>query len=87
MTDRDTGQVDANKLMWLPSVAMTLEGAAVRLVDTRSGYRIFVRAYQSGQKHMVVVNPDGVVDSQKPFFRRLDYPVPDWVTPTTSDEN
>jgi len=69
--DHDASKVNGEKLAWLPNVTATVENAAVRLVDGESGNRIYVRAYQDGTKHMVVVRPDGVVDAQGPFTGSL----------------
>ena len=55
------------KAKWLPNVRETLKNAAVRLVDYKTGNRIYVRAYNDGTKHMVVVNPEGTVIEQQSF--------------------
>jgi N12 class adenine-specific DNA methylase len=63
----DKNALHIEKAKWLPNVPVTLENAAVRLVDSKSGNRVYVRAYQDGIKHMVVVNPEGAVVEQEPF--------------------
>lgn len=65
--DNDKNILHAKKAEWLPSVPETLRNAAVRIVDQRSGNRIYVRQYVDGTKHMVVVSPDGIVEEQRPF--------------------
>ncbi|HRR42186.1 MAG TPA: hypothetical protein P5244_13205, partial [Syntrophales bacterium] len=65
--DNDKDRLHIEKARWLPNTPSTLKNAAVRIVDNTSGNRIYVRAYQDGTKHMVVVKPDGVVESQKAF--------------------
>ena len=75
----------------------TLQNAALRLDDAERGNKIYVRAYPGGTKHMVVVRPDGSVESQKPFAGRLITQFPDlkegrrgnltieWVRPGTGN--
>jgi hypothetical protein len=65
--DNDKNVFHKAKAEWLPNVPDTLEHAAVRIVNSRSGNRIYVRQYSDGTKHMVVVNPDGAVEEQRPF--------------------
>jgi len=65
--DNEKDILHPEKARWLPNVPGTLENAAVRLVDARSGNRIYVRQYADKTKHMVVVDPAGKVEDQKPF--------------------
>lgn len=69
--DHDANRIHAHKAQWLSMVPETLEHAAVRLIDAETGNRIYVREYRSGQKHLVIVRPDGSVADQKPFTGRL----------------
>lgn len=71
MFDNDTRQMHAGKAQWVPMVPDTLRNAAVRLVDPKSGNRIYVRAYQGGDKHMVTVAPAGQVIAQQSFRGNL----------------
>lgn len=58
---------DPQKACWIPMVPETLAHAAVRLDDKERGTRIYVREYGDGSKHMVVVRPDGTVETHKAF--------------------
>ncbi len=69
--DHSLNRINPEKARWLPMVPETLENAAVRLIDAESKNRIYVREYSSGQKHMVIVKPDGTVVEQKPFSGKL----------------
>lgn len=69
--DHSRGSISFDKAKWLPMVPETVRNAALRLHDQESGNRIYVREYRSGEKHMVVVRPDGTVDSQKAFTGKL----------------
>ena len=69
--DNTTDQLNPAKAAWLSAVPDTLQNAAARLVDPVSGNRVYVREYQDGTKHMVVVEPDGRVAEQKPFTGSL----------------
>ncbi|WP_043588072.1 hypothetical protein [Geminisphaera colitermitum] len=55
------------KAGWLPRVPETLKNAQVRLVDERDNTRVFVRKYEGGIHHAVVVRPDGSIAEQRPF--------------------
>lgn len=59
------------KAQWLPNVPETLKNAEKRLSDPESGNRLYVRTYNDGTKHLVIVRPDGVVEDQKPFSGKL----------------
>ncbi len=69
--DNTNDRLDPAKSAWLPAVPDTLANAAVRLVDPVSGNRVYVREYNDGTKHMVVVKPDGTVQEQKAFTGSL----------------
>jgi hypothetical protein len=69
--DNNKNILHLEKAKWLPNVPDTLENAAKRLVDEKSGNRIYVRAYQDDTKHMVVVSPKGEIIEQKPFIGSL----------------
>ncbi|MDR1280815.1 MAG: hypothetical protein LBK99_08335 [Opitutaceae bacterium] len=65
--DGKTNTLDRIKAAWTTRVRETLENAQVRLVDTQDGTRVFVRKYEGGANHAVVVRPDGRVEEQRPF--------------------
>ncbi len=69
--DNEKDGIHIEKVKWLPNVPNTLSGAAVRIIDSRSGNRIYVRAYSEGTRHMVVVAPDGKVVEQEAFTGKL----------------
>lgn len=75
--DNDASLLHADKAKWMPAVPQTVGGAAVRLLDETTGNRIYVRQYPGGQKHLVVVRPDGMVEEQKPFSGALITQFPD----------
>jgi hypothetical protein len=63
--------VDDSKAMWLPNLPMTLRTASVRIVNPENGNRLYVKQYANGQKHVVVVSPDGIVKEQQAFTGSL----------------
>lgn len=69
--DNDANRLHVEKAKWLPMVPRTLEMAAKRIVDPDSDNHIYVRKYGNGVNHMVVVRPDGTVESQKAFTGKL----------------
>ena len=71
MRHQDTRKLHPAKAAMLPNVPQTLQDAAVRIADPQSGNRIYVRAYANGDVHMVVVRPDGAIDSQGRLDSRL----------------
>ena len=72
ISDNSTGTIDARKLAWLPNVQSTIENAQVRLkgrYDARkqnrsSPNRIYIRRYNDGTIHAVVVSPYGEIVGQ-----------------------
>ena len=92
--NNEENRLDPEKAKWLPMVPETLAKAAVRLVDSETGNRIYVAQYKTGDKHMVIVKPDGEVLEQKgfrgalitqfrdgPSSKRMDFSI-DWVNPS-----
>jgi hypothetical protein len=69
--DDERNQLHRGKAGWLPSVPDTLRNADLRLRDPETGNRVYVRDYDDGTRHMVVVRPDGTVEDQKPFTGKL----------------
>jgi len=69
--DNEKDAIHLDKAKWLPNVPETLRNAAARVVDQQSGNRIYVRAYNNNEKHMVVVAPDGNVIEQESFKGKL----------------
>jgi hypothetical protein len=67
VTNSETKKFEAHKAAWMAMVPETLQNAAVRVIDSKTGNRVYVRQYPGGLKHMVVVEPDGTVEDQKPF--------------------
>lgn len=72
ISDNSDGTIDARKLAWLPNVQSTIENAQVRLksrYDARkqnrsSPNRIYIRRYNDGTIHAVVVTPYGEIVGQ-----------------------
>ncbi len=66
-----TNRLNKGKAEWLPNVPETLRGAAVRLIDSETENRVYVRSYAGKQKHMVVVRADGTVENQSMISAKL----------------
>jgi hypothetical protein len=66
-----TNRLDLKKAEWIANVPETLSFAAIRLLDPQTQNRIYVRAYQNGDKHMVIVRPDGTIENQDIVSARL----------------
>lgn len=66
-----TKQVEARKIEWVSNVPSTIENATVRLSDDQTGNKLYVRGYRGGEKHVVVVRPDGSIFSQGIFDGNL----------------
>ena len=72
ISDNSTGSIAPQKLAWLPNVQSTIENAQVRLKSrydarkhTRSSpNRIYIRRYNDGTIHAVVVSPYGEIVGQ-----------------------
>mgnify|MGYP005941924823 CR=1 FL=1 len=72
ISDNSTGSIAPQKLAWLPNVQSTIENAQVRLkgrYDARkqnrsSPNRIYIRRYNDGTIHAVVVSPYGEIVGQ-----------------------
>ena len=72
ISDNSTGSIAPQKLAWLPNIQSTIENAQVRLksrYDTRkqnrsSPNRIYIRRYNDGTIHAVVVSPYGEIVGQ-----------------------
>ena len=73
ISDNTTGSVAPQKLAWLPNIQGTIENAQVRLkgkYDVRKQgknkepNRIYVRRYNDGTIHAVVVSPSGEIVGQ-----------------------
>jgi hypothetical protein len=73
----ESNSIDLSKARWIPNLLNTLRGAAVRLVNPRNGYRLYVKRYGNGMRHVVVVSPDGRVESQKALAGNLITQFPD----------
>ena len=61
----------ANKIAWLPRIVETLENAQAKIRDPKSGNPVFVRSYQEGAIHSVVVSKDGVFLDSETFDHGL----------------
>jgi hypothetical protein len=74
-----TNRIHPTKTAWLTRVPDTLLHAQVRLVDQREGTRVYLRKYEGGINHAVIVRPDGVVAAQKAFTGHIEtqFPIPD----------
>ena len=63
--DTGSGKRDSfsvgGKIPWLPRTVETLENAQAKLVDPKTGNYAYVRAYDEGAIHTVIVSKDGVV--------------------------
>ena len=73
ISDNQRGGIDTSKLAWLPNIQGTIENAQVRLkgkYDVRKQgknkepNRIYVRRYNDGTIHAVVVSPSGEIVGQ-----------------------
>ena len=67
VSDNESDVIDRGKARWMPNVPETVKNAYVVLDDADKGTKIYVRAYQDGTKHMVIVLPDGTIKDQKAF--------------------
>ena len=105
ISDNSTGSIAPQKLAWLPNVQSTIENAQVRLksrYDARkqnrsSLNRIYIRRYNDGTIHAVVVSPYGEIVGQdiKSANVITQYPVEkigeiysatvDWVNPKMTE--
>ena len=105
ISDNSTGSIAPQKLAWLPNVQSTIENAQVRLksrYDARkqnrsSPNRIYIRRYNDGTIHAVVVSPYGEIVGQdiKSANVITQYPVEkigeiysatvDWVNPKMTE--
>ena len=95
--EESTNTIHPGKAAWLSRVPETLQNAQVRIIDSQEGTRIFVRKYEGGINHAVVIKPDGSIDSQNAFTGHLEthfpildindprnrqkYMIVDWVRP------
>jgi N12 class adenine-specific DNA methylase len=65
--DGNSNTIHKGKAAWIPRVVETLRNAQVRLVDVQDGTRIYVRKYDGGVNHAVIIRPDGKVEEQRAF--------------------
>lgn len=56
-------KVNPKKVEWVANIPETLKNATARMVDAESGNKLYVRAYKNGDKHIVVVRPDGSIST------------------------
>ncbi len=105
ISNNSTGQIAPHKLSWLPNIQGTIENAQIRLkgrYDTRKQgrrepNRIYIRRYNDGTIHAVVVSPYGEILGQdiKSANVITQYPVEkigeiynatvDWVNPKMTE--
>ena len=60
-----------NKIKWLPRVVETLENAQAKLKDPVSGNFAYVRSYDEGAIHTVIVTKDGVIEDIETYDHGL----------------
>lgn len=53
--------LDMKKVEWLPNIPATIQNADVKLIDKKTRNVLYVRAYENGEKHIVIVDPKGVL--------------------------
>lgn len=59
MWDNDKNRLDVMKGRWIPMIVQTVEGASVKVRDHENNTFIYIKRYQGGMIHMVVVDGDG----------------------------
>lgn|GEM_PF-5530950 len=53
------------RTQWLPLIPTTIQEARIKLLDSDNRSWMYVAKYDSGDRHMVVVKPDGTLRSQQ----------------------
>ena len=64
-------KIDQKKVEWVANIPETLKNAAIRMIDKETGNKLYVRGYSNGDKHIVVVKPDGSIGTHGLFQGKL----------------